>query len=54
VDVGAEVHKGDIVLILEAMKMETEVRAASAGVVSAIHVKQGDSVQSGQPVLTLG
>lgn len=54
VDVGVQVHKGDVVLILEAMKMETEVRAASDGVVSAIHVKQGDSVQSGQPVLTLG
>jgi oxaloacetate decarboxylase alpha subunit len=54
VDIGVQVQKGDVVLILEAMKMETEVRAASDGVVSAIHVKQGDSVQSGQPVLTLG
>lgn len=54
VDVGVQIQKGDVVLILEAMKMETEVRAASGGVVSAIHVKQGDSVQSGQPVLTLG
>lgn len=54
VNVGDNVEKGDVVLILEAMKMETEVRAASSGTVTALHIQQGDSVQSGQPVLSLG
>ncbi|MGM0693715.1 MAG: sodium-extruding oxaloacetate decarboxylase subunit alpha [Pseudomonadota bacterium] len=41
---GDSVEAGDVVIILEAMKMETEVRATSAGTVSAIKVSEGDSV----------
>ena len=44
---------GDVVMILEAMKMETEVRAPVGGVVSAIRVKEGDTVQVGDPLLEL-
>lgn len=51
---GTQVNAGDVVIILEAMKMETEVRVAEAGTVSAIYVNEGDSVQSGQPLLGLG
>lgn len=51
---GSQVASGDVVMILEAMKMETEVRATSAGVVNTICVKQGDPVHVGDPLLVLG
>lgn len=44
VEVGREVQKGDRVLVLEAMKMENEIRAEAHGVVSAVHVAAGDAV----------
>lgn len=50
---GSEVAEGDVLLILEAMKMETEVRAARGGVVQNLHVKEGDSVTVGAPLLSL-
>jgi oxaloacetate decarboxylase alpha subunit len=40
-------------LILEAMKMETEVRAARGGIVQDLHVKEGDAVTVGAPLLSL-
>jgi oxaloacetate decarboxylase alpha subunit len=52
--VGDLVSKGDVVIIMEAMKMETEVRAVSAGTITEIHIKEGDSVQTGDPMLSLG
>jgi methylmalonyl-CoA carboxyltransferase 1.3S subunit len=45
---GQTLQVGDILLVLEAMKMETQVTAHVAGKVAAIKVKAGDSVQSGQ------
>ncbi len=51
---GQQVAEGDVLIILEAMKMETEVRAAKAGTVQQILVKEGDSVAVGTPLLTLG
>lgn len=50
---GSEVVEGDVLVILEAMKMETEVRAARNGVVQVLHVKEGDSVSVGTPILSL-
>ncbi|NVD07536.1 oxaloacetate decarboxylase subunit alpha [Vibrio sp. JPW-9-11-11] len=50
---GAQVEEGDVLLILEAMKMETEVRAARGGVVQDLHVKEGDAVTVGAPLLSL-
>jgi oxaloacetate decarboxylase alpha subunit len=50
---GAQVAEGDVIMILEAMKMETEVRATKAGTVSEINVKEGDSVTVGSPLLSL-
>jgi oxaloacetate decarboxylase alpha subunit len=41
-------------MILEAMKMETEVRSPEAGTVQSILVKEGDAVQVGDILLTLG
>ncbi|NPA74231.1 MAG: biotin attachment protein [Epsilonproteobacteria bacterium] len=45
---GDKVKKDDVVLILEAMKMEIEVVAPKDGVISSINVSQGDSVENGQ------
>ena len=49
---GAAVKRGDIVIIMEAMKMETEVRAVSDGVVANIHVAAGDSVSTGDVLIS--
>jgi oxaloacetate decarboxylase alpha subunit len=48
------VKKGDTLLILEAMKMETEIKATRSGVVLNVGVKEGDSVTVGQLLLSLG
>lgn len=53
VKAGQVVKEGDILVILEAMKMETEVRAAHAGTVDTILVKEGDAVAVGDGLLTL-
>jgi methylmalonyl-CoA carboxyltransferase small subunit len=45
---GQTLQVGDVLLVLEAMKMETQVTAHVAGKVAAIKVKAGDGVQSGQ------
>lgn len=50
---GVEVAEGDVLLILEAMKMETEVRAARGGIVQELNVKEGDAVTVGAPLLSL-
>ena len=47
------INEGDTLLILEAMKMETEVKATSAGTVISVDVKEGDSVTVGQLLLSL-
>ena len=47
------VNEGDTLLILEAMKMETEIKAARSGVVTNISIKEGDSVTVGQVLLSL-
>ncbi len=53
VAVGQSVKSGDVIMILEAMKMETEVRSPESGTVQAVLVKQGDAVQVGDILLTL-
>ncbi len=50
---GDEIQDGDVVMILEAMKMETEVRSAYNGTVSRILAKEGDAVTSGQSMIEL-
>lgn len=50
---GQTVAEGDVLLILEAMKMETEIRAAQAGTVRGIAVKSGDAVAVGDTLLSL-
>lgn len=45
---GQQIQVGDGLLVLEAMKMETDITAPVAGKVSKINVKEGDSVKGGQ------
>lgn len=51
---GQAVEEGELVIILEAMKMETEIRAFKAGTVGAVNVKVGDTVVVGASLLTIG
>ncbi|MBU2886827.1 sodium-extruding oxaloacetate decarboxylase subunit alpha [Gilvimarinus agarilyticus] len=51
---GDQVAEGDTLLILEAMKMESEVSAPKAGTVTAINVQAGDAVAAGDNLLTIG
>lgn len=50
---GQPVQEGDLVIILEAMKMETEIRAFKTGTVSGVNVKVGDAVSVGDSLLTI-
>jgi oxaloacetate decarboxylase alpha subunit len=54
VNEGDHVDAGEVVIIMEAMKMETEIRAVNAGEITALHIKEGDSVTVGQALLSLG
>lgn len=51
--VGAEVKKGDVVLLLEAMKMENEVVAPQDGKIASINVNSGDMVGAGDVLATM-
>lgn len=53
VEEGQGVSQGDILVIVEAMKMENELRAPREGKVQAIHIGPGDSVDKGTPLVTL-
>jgi oxaloacetate decarboxylase alpha subunit len=50
---GQAIKEGDLILILEAMKMETEVRSPKAGTVASITCKAGDAVSVGHPLINL-
>lgn len=53
VNPGDEVNEGDVVVLLEAMKMETQVSAPCAGAISSIDVKTGDAVTVGKTLLSI-
>jgi len=54
VAVGQKVSDGDPVLIIEAMKMETEIRANTNGTIQSISINKGDSIQSDQSLMVIG
>ena len=51
---GDSVNAGDPVLILEAMKMESEIASTVTGIISKINVKEGTSVQEGETLIEVG
>ncbi len=53
VNVGDEIKSGDVLMVLEAMKMENELTASQAGTVAEVLVKKGDTVNSGDPLIVL-
>ena len=53
VAIGQEVHAGQGLVVMEAMKMENELRSASAGVVKAVHVAPGRAVERGATLVEL-
>ncbi len=53
VDIGSEVVEGEVVVVMEAMKMETEVRSKFSGIVSAVHIKEGGAVAGGNALISL-
>lgn len=54
VKVGDTVKKGQVLLILEAMKMENEIMAPKDGTVTAVNVQKGSTVESGALLVTIG
>jgi biotin carboxyl carrier protein len=53
VEEGQHVEMGQGLVVVEAMKMQNEIKAPKAGVVKAIHVQQGGSVSAGQALLVV-
>ncbi len=50
---GDEVAEGQLICIIEAMKMENEITAHKAGTVSELHIKEGEAINSGAPIATI-
>lgn len=50
---GASVKAGDVLLILEAMKMENDIVAPQDGTIASINVNKGDTVDAGQTLVTM-
>ena len=53
VKTGARVEAGETVIILSAMKMESEYKAGKPGIIKEIHVNEGDTIEGHQPLITI-
>jgi biotin carboxyl carrier protein len=53
VKTGDKVEAGDTVIIISAMKMESEYKTGKSGVIKEIHVSEGDTIEGHQPLLTI-
>ncbi len=53
ISVGQSVKKGDVVLLIEAMKMENEINASKDGKITAVYVNKGSKVEQGTPLYVL-
>lgn len=53
VEAGEEVQKGEVVVVIETMKMENEITSPFSGIVREVLVKAGETVASGQPLIVL-
>ena len=53
VDVGQSIDEGDVLVVLESMKMENELKAPRAGVVSQVRVQSGESVNQHQTLVAI-
>ena len=53
VKVGEKVEVGQTVIIVSAMKMESEYKAGKEGVIKKIHVNEGDTIEGNQPLITI-
>ena len=54
VSVGQQVADGDPVMVIEAMKMETEICSNTSGKVQSIAVSKGDAIRADQVLMTIG
>lgn len=53
VKTGETVNAGQTVIIVSAMKMESEYKAGKVGVIKAVHVSEGDTIEGHQPLITI-
>lgn len=53
VSAGAAVKQGDVLVVLEAMKMENDIVAPRNATIANVHVQKGDSVESGTALISL-